>query len=188
MMRGNRRDAPRLGDQPDWDACIAWRRMLTAVVNLGWDITIVLLPMRDSLRARLQRIECPRHRDDVAFYLEEMDDYVNEAGGPHPYGMCYQLLEALACFHEITGPDRIEAVGVLLCAQFRAVYPVAPAGFERIGRMRQGREDEGPGGRVERSRGEAGDQAGDQTSDPAGQDEGESRLLREHGSEDRTDT
>jgi len=134
MMRGNRRDAPRQGDQPDWETCIAWRRMLTAAVNASWDLRPVIEPLCISLREHLPVIADARRQDDIAFYLEEVADHLADE---HPYGSCHNLLEALALFHEIVGPDRIEITGLILCRQFRLVYPNAPDGFERVGRMRQ---------------------------------------------------
>jgi hypothetical protein len=125
---------PREGDQPDWDSCIAWRRMLTAVVNAGWKFLPVVEEIRDWLLAHLYKIDDDRHRDDVRFYLEETDEYLKKA---HPYGSCYYVLEALARYRGIGGPDRIEIAGQDLCVLFQKIYPIAPPGFARTGRMRQ---------------------------------------------------
>jgi len=133
-MTGNRRDTPRIGDQPDWDSCIAWRRMLTAVVNVEWDFMPAAREIRDWLVEHLHLLEGPLHRDNVLYYLEEAEPYF---GASHPYGACYYALEALAQYRGINGPDRVEIVGQELCAIFQKVYPVAPPGFERTGRMRQ---------------------------------------------------
>jgi hypothetical protein len=133
-MSGNRRDSPREGDQPDWDSCIAWRRMLTAVVNVGWDFQPAVVEVRDWLAANLHRIDDDLHRDDILFYIEETDAYLKK---DHPYGSCYYVLEGLARFRQISGPDRIEVVGQELCVLFQRIYPTAPSGFERTGRMRQ---------------------------------------------------
>lgn len=108
--------------------------MLTAIVNVGWDLGAVIEPIRQTLFEQLETVVDLRRRDDIAYYLEEVVDYL---AAEHPYGMCHSLLEALAVYHEITGPDRIEITGFLLCGQFRRVYPNAPDGFERVGRMRQ---------------------------------------------------
>ena len=133
-MTGNRRDAPRDGDQPDWDSCIAWRRMLTALVNVEWEFLSAIEEICDWLVRHLHTIDDELHRDDVLFYLEETGEYLKKA---HPYGSCYYALEALARYRGIGGPDRVEIAGQDLCVLFQKLYPIAPSGFERTGRMRQ---------------------------------------------------
>lgn len=113
--------------------------MLTSVVNVSWPFQPVVVGIRDWLYNRLRLIEDELHRDDVLFYLEETDEYLKQG---HPYGSCYYVLEALARFRAIDGPDRIEVVGQELCAEFQRVYPTAPTGFERTGRMSQRSGDE----------------------------------------------
>jgi hypothetical protein len=108
--------------------------MLTALVNVGWPFQSGVVEVRDWLQARLLMIEDELHRDDVLFYLEETTDYLRQG---HPYGSCFYVLEGLARFREVDGPDRLEVVGRELCGVFRRTYPAAPPGFERTGRMRQ---------------------------------------------------
>jgi hypothetical protein len=108
--------------------------MLTAVVNVSWSYRPVVEALRDRVQVAHLAIEDELHRDDVLFFLEETDFFLKK---DHPYGSCYYLLEAVARYHDVSGPDRVEVVSHVLCHAFRQVYPEAPAGFERTGRMRQ---------------------------------------------------
>jgi len=133
MPRGNRRDAARPSDQPDWDACIAWRRMLVALMNSDLPIEPVLKPFFQELSERAETLRDPIYRSASRNLLREARGQLSSG---RYYEACSTALEARAIIERIGGVDRIELAGRRLCVFVRRAHPLAPPGFERTGRMK----------------------------------------------------
>ena len=116
-------------DQPDWNGCISWQRMLVALVSSGSDPAPAIRLFIEETESILDEVE-----GDARVRLNHGRAYLYH--GSH-YAACLEALEARALHEGAAGPERKEGhsgVGKYLCACFRRKYPIAPAGFERIGR------------------------------------------------------
>lgn len=151
MPRGNRRDAARPSDQPDWDACIAWRRMVVALMNASWDVAAPIGEFLHNTATRVGSIRGTAGQAAARQHLQLARGFLYEA---RFYDACASVLEARSLIEQVEGPDRIELMGRRLCIFIRQSHPLAPPGFERVGRMRN----------TERGRGQS--DGGGNTADP----------------------
>jgi hypothetical protein len=110
--------------------------MYVAILNAGWDLRIpVAVFLNDSRfihhrEARLQRQAVDKLR---AAWVEFSDG--NE------WGAIVNCIWARVLVGEEVRPDRHEEEGRPLCVIFRETYPTAPPGFERVGRLADGKDD-----------------------------------------------
>lgn len=138
-MPRRRRDQ-RLLDQGDWNACIAWRRMFVAIMNAKWDlrlpITVFLTEARLHVASHCADTPHPaRDRLRSAWSnLVEEEDWAAVVEGISS--------RVLATNSEIEARkiELHEVEGRALCAIFRETYPKAPPGFEKVGRLADGKD------------------------------------------------
>ena len=123
-------------DQGDWGACIAWRRMYVAILNSGWDLRIpVALLLNDSRYI---------HQYDSRLKRQAVDK-LRMAWRAFADGSEWNAIVDCIWARVLAGgevrPDLHEQEGFALCVIFREAYPTAPSGFERVGRLADGKDD-----------------------------------------------
>lgn len=128
---GQRRKSERickLNDQPDWDICISWQRMLVAILSHDMDPTHGI----KQFISETGEIAGVGVELMVGTWLRNA---VQSLRAGDFYEACLDALEARARCEGDEGPERLNGrAGHALCACFRRVFPAAPPGFERIGR------------------------------------------------------
>ena len=123
-------------DQGDWGACIAWRRMYVAILNAGWDLRVpVALFLNDSryiheCESRMKRQAVDKLRAAWQSFAEQ-----NE------WNAIVECIWARVLATNEVRPDRHEVEGLALCVIFREAHPKSPSGFERVGRLADGKDD-----------------------------------------------
>jgi len=138
-MPRRRRDQ-RLLDQGDWNACIAWRRMFVAIMNAKWDLRVPIAAFLADAQAHVGA-NCNGAPHPAKTRLRaawggivDGDDWVAVVNG---------ISARVLATHDILEAKKIElheVEGRILCAIFREAYPVSPPGFEKVGRLADGKD------------------------------------------------
>lgn len=102
-------------------------------MNASWELERVIESFLRSTRLKVQAHPSGATRDKA--WTTVLAAYELLRGGRY-YDACSTALEARALISAIEGPDRVEIAGRTLCAAIRAIHPLAPPGFERVGRMK----------------------------------------------------
>lgn len=138
-----RRRNQRLLDQGDWNACIAWRRMFVSIMNASWDLRLPIAVFLTETRTVLvdQTLDDDHYAHELLreawTHFRDGDDWaaVVEAISARVYAKFDEIAARKIELHEVEGRN--------LCVIFRESYPTAPPGFEKVGRLADGKEPDG---------------------------------------------
>lgn len=135
-MPRRRRDKKKI-DQGDWNACIAWRRMFVAVSSSGSDLSI---PIAVFLTDCLKPVADSNGRADASMVV--LRDAWKHLRDGHEWSAIVVGIQARCLALGKARSEDHEEEGIEMCQAFREAYPVSPPGFERVGRLADGRHDD----------------------------------------------
>ena len=110
--------------------------MYVAILNAGWDLRIpVALFLNDSRFIHQYDSRLKRQAVDKLRMAWRAFAAGNE------WNAIVECIWARVLMGDEVRPDLHEQEGLALCAIFREAYPTAPPGFERVGRLADGKDD-----------------------------------------------
>ena len=132
MGRSRRKGAPRPHDQGDWDVCIAWRRMYVACQNVGWNLRVPIANFLQDNRNLIDKVTC--HQKTRTKALGRLREAWASLAAGNEWEACVAGITARAIIVEDESPDMHTVQSLVPCGAIREAFPLAPPGFEKIGR------------------------------------------------------
>ena len=110
--------------------------MYVAILNAGWDLRIpVALFLNESRYIHMTKGRLKRQA------VDKLRAAWRSFADGNEWGAIVACIWARVLAGEEVRPDLHEVEGRPLCVVFREAYPTAPPGFERVGRLADGKDD-----------------------------------------------